>query len=363
MRLAIFHSFLDNIGGAEMVALTLAQELGADVYTTNIDRDKINKMGFGGLSVKSIGWVPVRAPFRQQLALWRWRRLNLTDKYDFFIIAGDWAVSAAVNHHPNLWYVHSLMKEIWDRADDTQKNNVPFYLGPLFHGWCLFNRPLIRNYTQYVDRLVANSLVTKDRVKKFLNREAVLIHPPVKLTKYHYQANGNFWLSVNRLINHKRIELQFEAFAKLPEEKLIIVGSYEQAPHFKKYARHLQRLKPANVEIVSWLDDRQLVDLYSKCKGFLATAQNEDFGLTVVEAMASGKPVIAPDEGGYRESVVNHKCGRLIQDINPDRLAQAIREIGVQPQKYKEDCLGQARKFSLEIFISQIQRQLGQPPH
>ena len=111
MKIAIFHNFLDNIGGAEIVTLTLARELNADVYTTNIDYDKIKKMGFENIVIKSIGKIPINAPFRQQMALWRFRRLKLKN-YDFYIIAGDWAISGAVNNKPNLWYVHSPIREI-----------------------------------------------------------------------------------------------------------------------------------------------------------------------------------------------------------------------------------------------------------
>ena len=113
-KIAIFHNFMDNIGGAERVGLILARELKADFYTTNIDEEKIKKMGFSNIKLKSIGKVPINAPFRQQIALWRFRLLNLKNKYDYYIIDGDWAMSGAVKNKPNLWYVHSPIREIWD---------------------------------------------------------------------------------------------------------------------------------------------------------------------------------------------------------------------------------------------------------
>ena len=87
MKIVIFHNFMDNIGGAEIVALTLARELGADLYTTNIDAEKIGKMGYDDVlpRIYSIGQIPKQAPFRQQLAFWKFRWLNLSGKYDFFI--------------------------------------------------------------------------------------------------------------------------------------------------------------------------------------------------------------------------------------------------------------------------------------
>jgi len=88
MRIAIFHNYMDNIGGAEVVGLILARELKADLFSTNIDDDKIEKMGFKGLNLISIGKVPVNAPFRQQLALLKFRNLNLKDDYDFYLMDG-----------------------------------------------------------------------------------------------------------------------------------------------------------------------------------------------------------------------------------------------------------------------------------
>ena len=354
MKIAIFHNFLDNIGGAEILSLTLARELKADVYTTNFDKEKIAKMGFNNLNIFSIGQIPINPPLRQQLALWRFSRLNLKKHYDFYIISGDWAVSAAKHNKPNLWYVHSPIREIWDLYQYTRNHSVPKYLRILFDIWVIYNRYLTKTYVSKVDKIACNSLNTQARIKKYLNREAVIINPPIETDKFHYQKNGDFWLSVNRLINHKRVELQLKAFAKLPMEKLVIVGSYEKSKHFKKYANYIKKFKPQNVEILSWLDQEKLIDLYANCRGFITTAKDEDFGMTVIEAMASGKPVIAPSEGGYKETVIDKLTGCLIDDINEEKIISAVKEINQDPQKYKEACLKHAQKFDTEIFINKI---------
>jgi len=358
MKIAIFHNFMDNIGGAEIVGLTLARELKADLYSTNIDYEKIKKMGFSDINITSIGKIPANAPFRQQLALQKFRKLNLRDKYDFYIIDGDWAMSGAVNNKPNLWYVHSPIREIWDLYNYTRQNTVPWYARHIFDIWVHYNRYLNKKHIKNVNKIACNSQNTRKRVKKYLGKEAIVINPPIETSKFKYKKNGDYWLSVNRLISHKRVDMQLKAFQKLPNEKLVVVGSYEQSRHFKAYANYIKKIKPKNVEIISWVDNKTLINLYANCKGFITTSKDEDFGMTPIEAMASGKPVIAPNEGGYKETVVDGSTGKLINNINVDKLVQAIKEIGKNPKKYKDACIKQAKKFDTKIFIKKIKEQL-----
>ena len=361
MKIAIFHNFMDNIGGAEIVALSLARELKADLYTTNIDEEKIGKMGYHDVlpRIYSIGRIPKQAPFRQQLAFCRFRHLNLSGSYDFFIIAGDWAMSGAVNNHPNLWYAHSPLNELWEFKDFIKKELLNFWKKPIYALWVAFNQKLSLKYSFYVDNWVANSLNTKKRIKKYYNQEATLIYPPVDTKKYISDISQGYWLSVNRLAAHKRPEIQLDAFKLLAHENLIMVASYEKGvAQFENCRKNILENKSDNVIIKNWVSDSELKNLYANCSGFITTAKDEDFGLTVVEAMASGKPVIAPREGGYIESVIDSQTGVLIDSINGEKIAEAIKKIKnnleLNPLFYKQACLNQAEKFDTSVFISKI---------
>lgn len=358
MRIAIFHNYVDNIGGAEKVGLTLAREFNADFYSTCINQEKIKKMGFNGIKPISIGKIPTNPPFRQQLTLIKFRKLNLRNKYDLFIINGDWAMSGAVNNKPNLWYVHSPIREIWDLYSYTRNNIAPKLGRPIFDKWVSYNRHLNKKYVKHVGKIVCNSVNTKNRIKKYLQRESVVVNPPIETSLFNYKKNGDFWLSVNRLVGHKRVGMQIKTFQKLKGEQLVIVGCYEKSRHFNDLAKYLKKIKPKNVQILSLINQDKLIELYANCKGFLTTTQNEDFGMAPVEAMASGKPVIAPNEGGYKETIINNVTGKLIDNINPDKLVKAIKEVGKNPKTYKEACIKQAKNFDTKIFIKKISKEL-----
>jgi glycosyltransferase involved in cell wall biosynthesis len=366
MKIAIFHNFLDNIGGAEIVTFTLARELNADIYTTNIDREKIEKMGFKDLIPKifSIGKIPKQAPFRHQLALFKFRYLNLKNKYNFYIISGDWAMSGAVNHHPNLWYIHSPLNELWAFKDFIRKEVLSPWKRPLYDIFVWFNKLLTKKYIKKVNNFVCNSTNTQNRLIKYYNiSNSIVINPPINTKSFYNKTSQNYWLSVNRIIKHKRIELQLEAFKELPNEKLIIVGSYEKgAQQFEEYKKYIESIKPSNIEIKHWVNDKKLKELYAECKGFITTARDEDFGMTVVEAMASGKPVVAPSEGGYRESIINKVNGILIEDINKIKIIESIKNIDNElknnPNKYREDCKKRATLFDIKNFNHKIKQKL-----
>lgn len=371
MKIAIFHNYMDNIGGAELVDLILARELKADIYTTNISKEKIQKMGFKTDNVYSIGKIPINAPFKHEFAYWKFRKLNLKNKYDFYIIAGDWAMSGAVHNKPNLWYVYSPIRELYDLNKYIRENIVPsVYLGDInkyiFDAWVGYHKILNKIDLKHVQKIVCISKNVQGRVKKYLNRDSEVIYPPTQTEKYDYRnppaGKGGFWLSVNRLMAHKRVDMQLKAFSKMPDEKLIIVGSYEDSAHFLAYAEYCQKIKPENVEIKSWISEKELLDLYSGCKGFITTAIDEDYGMTPVEAMASGKPVIAPNEGGYKETIINGETGILIDNINEEELAEAVgqidKKINKNPREFYKNCRRQAMNFDTKIFIEKIKKQI-----
>lgn len=352
MKIAIFHDYIGAIGGGEKLVLTLARSLKADIITTDVDNDSIIKMGFEDVKIITLGNTIKLPPLKQVSASYKFAICNFSDAYDFFIISGNWAPFAAKKHKPNLYYCHTPARAFYDLYDSFLQRQ-PSFAKPLFMLWVAIYKSIYEYYVKKVEKIIVNSINTQSRVIRYHHRNAEIIYPPIDVSKHKFKQYGDFWLSVNRLYPEKRIELQIEAFRLMPNEKLIIVGGYAEGDRAAKYVKKIKKDIPENVEIRGSISEKELIYLYDNCKGFIATAMDEDFGMTPVEAMASGKPVIAVNEGGYLESVINGKTGMLIRP-NVSNIINAINIISIDPVKYRDACEEQAKKFDIFIFINSI---------
>jgi len=356
MRIAIFHDYIGAIGGGEKLVLTLARGLGADVITTDVDADSVSKMGFWDVNIISLGSTVKMPPLKQISASFKFAMCDYSKDYDFFIFSGNWAHFAAKRHGPNLYYCHTPVRAFYDLygvflARQSFLTYVPFKI------WGKLHRKMYEHQMKHVHRIVANSINTKKRIKRYLKRTSVVVYPPVNTSKFRFEEYGDFWLSVNRLYPEKRVELQIEAFRQLPEDRLVIVGGYAEADHALPYADRIRTNLPDNVELIGSVSEDELVDMYSRCKGFITTSLDEDFGMTPIEAMASGKAVIAMNEGGCLETVINNSTGLLV-DADVNEIVNAVEYISQNPSKFKEKCIEQARKFDVDRFLNDMMNEI-----
>lgn len=357
MKIAIFHDYIGAIGGAEKIAFTLARELGADVITTDVDINAIQILGYEDVNIISLGKTIKMAPFKQISACMMFALCDFSSKYDFFIFSNNWAHFASKKHKPNLLYCQSTPVRVFYDLYDLYLNQQSFFSSLLFRFWVMLHRRIYEHYMDHVDSIIANSISVQERVNKYLKRTSKVIYPPIDISGFRFEEYGDFWLSVNRLYPEKRIELQIEAFRKLPDEKLLIVGGYAQADSSSTYVANLMKDLPGNVKVIGPVSEKELKDLYARCKAFIITSRDEPFGMAPVEAMASGKPVVAVKEGGCKETVVNGVTGLLVK---PDviELQNAINIISREPFKYKENCIEQARKFDVSVFLDGIKKEI-----
>jgi glycosyltransferase involved in cell wall biosynthesis len=352
MKTAIFHDFFGAIGGGERVVIDMARILDADIITT--DTDALRKMS-PAVRVISLGPTPGIPGLKQIAASLKFYFSDFSQDYDFFIFSGNWAHYAAHRHHPNLWYCHTPVRAFYDLYP-AFLDSLGFFPRTGFRIWSWAHRGFDQRSVRKVDRIIVNSKNVQDRVKRTYKRDARVVYPPADVSRFHTTGYGDFWLSVNRLYPEKRIEFQIEAFRNMPDEKLVIAGGYAPGDHAAKYARKLQTDLPPNVTLAGEVSECELVDLYANCRGLICTAMDEDFGITPLEAMASGKPVVAVDEGGFRETVTP-QTGLLIKPLQGS-IIDAVRTVSRNPESYREACIARAREFDLSRFGEMIKKEV-----
>jgi len=352
MKIAILHDSFDVLGGAEISLLYLAKGLQATIFTTNIDFDAIKKLGFNEVKIKSIGKVPNIDNIKQPLTKIKFWTLKLKG-FDLFIFGGCYSIFASARNQPNLWLCFSPLKGLYlpeKKVSEFIKSHI-----------VKIQKAIDKGAVKKIGRIIASSKNVQKRIKDIYAIDSVVVYSPIETKIFYCNSPQDYWLSLARIDPYKRIEMQVEAFKSLKDKKLMIVGGASK--FHQNYFEQIKKTALDNVEFAGPVFDKEKIkNLYANCRGFITTSKDEDFGMNVVEAMASGKPVIAPNEGGYKETIINGKTGTLIDNIDEDKLAQAIEEmdkkIQANPLSFKNACQEQAKRFDVEVFIGGVTREI-----
>ncbi len=166
-----------------------------------------------------------------------------------------------------------------------------------------------------VDHFIANSQFVSERIKRTYKRESTVIYPPVDVDRFSlYRQKENFYITASRLVPYKKTKLIVEAFSKMGDKKLVVIGAGEELEDIKAIASRVK-----NISVLGYCDDKAMAETISRAKGFVYAAI-EDFGIVPIEAMATGTPVIALDDGGTAETVQDKVNGihfekQTIEDI------------------------------------------------
>ncbi len=230
------------------------------------------------------------------------------DNFDL-IVSSSHAVAKGVLTSPeqlHLSYVHTPMRYAWDQMNTYLESSTlcKMGLGPAVRFLMHYLRSWDTTSSGRVDKICTNSNFTSKRIKKYWGRESKVIYGPVDVDKFDFSKDrSNYYLSVCRLVPNKRVDLLVKAFNKL-SYPLIIVG---EGPEKEK----IKKLAGPNIKIMGYLDDLTVKELMERCRAFVY-AGIEDFGITPVEAMAAGSPVIALGKGGLVDTV---KCMTMENNI------------------------------------------------
>jgi glycosyltransferase involved in cell wall biosynthesis len=247
----------------------------------------------------------------------------------------------------HICYCHSPMRYIWDQYP-VYKRQLSLPARWAFARVAHRMRQWDVTTAARVDRFVANSHFVAERIRRYYNRDADVVYPPVALRQFSQDQHsaGDYYLLVGELVPYKRADIAVEAFRSL-KAKLIVAGD---GPNRRKLQKHA----PSNVEFVGQVSQEQLVQLYRRCRALVFPGE-EDFGLVPVEAMACGRPVIAYGRGGVLETVKDPETGIFFHEQTPQALRDVIAEFErCEPRFDRNVIRRRAEVFSEERFREQF---------
>ncbi len=355
MKVALAHDHLNQIGGAERVLAEFHKIYpAAPVFTLLYDETAVgNYFKYWQINESFLK----RLPGSSQWFKWYvWLMPTAVEQLDVsnfnLIISSASALIKGLVVKPeatHVCYCHTPTRYLWsDTHQYTSDLPQPKIVKKLL--------PLVLNYlrqwdwlaAQRVDYFVANSVFIANRIKKYYRRPAKVIYPPVQTVGQQLAEPANYFLLISRLRPYKRVDLAIKAFNKLGLP-LKIIGSGELEADLKALAK-------TNIEFLGSVNDGEKWEYLSKCQA-LIHPQEEDFGLTAVEAMAAGRPVIAYGAGGVLETIEDKKTGLFFNEQTWEALANAV--INFRYLKYDPLYINkQAQKFSQHNFAANWQEYL-----
>jgi glycosyltransferase involved in cell wall biosynthesis len=358
MKVAIVHDYIKEYGGAERVLESLhAVFPDAPVYTSLYLPKYLgpHRERFKNWDIRT-SWadvIPLNSKLISPLRLAApelFRSLDLS-KYDVVIVSATGAYSpntVKTGDAVHICYSHTPPRYLYgyETARDWKKNPVSRFIGT----WAIhFLRMIDFNSSQNVDYFIANSNETKRRIEKFYRKDATVIYPPVEFELKTKVERGNYYLTGGRIARAKHTDLIIDAFVEngLP---LKVFGK-----GFAGFEEEIRKkvANSSNIEFLGEVSDEKKNELMAGAKAFVFASEDEDFGITPVEAMMAGTPVIAHSSGGVLETVIDGKTGLFFSGFTVSSLNGAINKL----EKAKFDSVKikeHAKKFSKARFEKEI---------
>lgn len=339
MRVALVHDYIKEFGGAERVLKTLTEMYPeAPIYTAFRVKGSTADKEFKGKKIVESWLAPLLKIWRlysplRFLAPLIWRSFDFSE-YDLIISSSSWYITRGFkvgDQTKVICYCHTPPRWLYGYETSvgfTKYWPVKIYAAIVGH----FMRMYDYKTAQEVDFFIANSKNVQVRIEKFYRRDSTVIYPPVDVEEIAKETKNikkeNFYFIASRQVGAKGIEEASKIFTRL-NKKLYIAGEDSKS--------------------LGRLSDSELYRTYAKAKAFVALARDEDFGMTVVESMAAGTPVIAFNGGGFKESVIDGLNGIFIDKVDEESIKNAVKRI--ENTKWDKEKIRQSvKKFSKERF-------------
>ena len=358
LKVALVHDWLVNYGGAEdVVSAILEIYPDADIYTLVHDKKKMKgRFEKNKIFTSRLQKIPFATRLYTKFLKFMPAAFEAFDfsAYDLVICSSSSCAKGVITppSTAQVAYIHTPMRYAWDLFFDYQKRS-----GALTRFFMDRWMPAIRLWdyvsAQRIDALFANSKYIARRIKKFWNRDALVIYPPVNVGYFNPTNNvarEDFYVFFSRLVPYKRADIAIDACAALGK-KLVVIGGGSEAKKLQELAKG-----KSGISFTGRISDEKVREYLQKCKALIFCAE-EDFGIIPVQAQACGTPVIAFGKGGATESVLDKKTGVFFSEQTAASCAEAIKEFEKLEAAGNFDAkkiVAHAKTFSRERFIKEF---------
>lgn len=274
-------------------------------------------------------------------------------KYKWAIYSGEYAPMAILrnrnNARKNILYCHTIPRAPYD-LKEFKLSRMGLLKGGAFRLMCILIKILYEPSIRRMDVVIANSENVRRRIQKHIGIEAKVVNPPIDVKRFKWLSQGDYFLSTGRLEPAKRIDVIIQAFMEMPDKRLIVASGGSE------YERLVEMAKGCNnIEFLGWTTDEQLYEAVGNCLATIYIPVDEDFGMSPVESMSAGKPVIGAAEGGLLETVLPGETGILVDDPKPQSIKNIIRSMQAMDWlKMRSACEQRALNYSEDRFIREI---------
>jgi glycosyltransferase involved in cell wall biosynthesis len=349
----VLHDIFDIRGGGERLALSIARGLKADLCFGKRSKNSFDLNEMHDFEKYDLGLILEFAGIKT------WRLANLFRKNTDFlksfenVIYSGIVCPLAVHNHKhgnNYYYCHTPPRFVYDKYEHyLSKYSLPQRIVlKLLVSWF---KSKYEESVSLMDTVFANSLFVKQRIKKYLNRESIVIYPPCNTNAFYNKAANGYYLSTARFDPLKRVDKIIEAFQLMPDKKLVLCSTGSEEQKLKKMAEGYN-----NIQFTGLLSEKELSNAIAESIATLYIPLDEDFGMSPVESMAAGKPVICSGHGGPTESVVDGETGLFIHENDIiASLCENVAKIDLnKAEAMRLECENRALLFSEEKFHNKL---------
>ncbi|WP_163294281.1 glycosyltransferase [Desulfovibrio sp. JC022] len=344
------------MGGAEKTTLVMQEAFpNSKICVDFFNRNSFKKLG--ETDIIELGKPSTCQPLNAIKGIQNFKRkTGFLKDYDLVIYSGSYAPCAVQNQvkGKKVLYCHTIPRFAYDLYSHYFEN-IPRAARSIFKMLVAYVRKNYERAFSEMDLVIANSQNVRSRIQKYLNADAIVINPPVDTSAFKWLGQQDYYLSTARLEKYKRVDLIVTAFKKMPDKKLIVTSGGSELKNLQKLAGNAP-----NISFTDWIDHEELIRLMGNAIATIYMPKDEDFGMSPVESMAAGKPVIGVNEGGVMETVMDGETGIFVKT----EVRDIVRGVGkLSPQKalnVKETCKKRADEFNTDNFLVNLKKHINQ---